>query len=287
MVPATTSVDPTNRAQAEAWDGTEGAYWAAHAERFDAVLARYQPMFHAAARIVEDHHVLDVGCGTGLTTRAAARAAPAGAALGVDLSAQMIDVARVVTERMGVPNAHFQRADAQVHPFAAGSVDAVISRTGAMFFGRPDAAFANLARALRPGGRVTLLTWQAADRNGWFRAFVHHLAGREPPAPPAGAPGPFSLAHPDHVRALLEGAGFADVAIDGLAEPAVYGRDADDALSFVVGLLGWMLDARPPAERDRAVEALRETLRAHEGPEGVALPSATWLVTARRCASRR
>jgi SAM-dependent methyltransferase len=282
MTTVATPVDPTNHAQAQAWDGTEGGYWATHAERFDAALAGYQPAFHAAARIEGGDRVLDVGCGTGLTTRAAARAAPDGEALGVDLSAEMIDVARAITARVGVANAHFVQADAQVQPFAAGGVDAVLSRTGAMFFGRPDVAFANLARALRPGGRLTLLTWQGVAHNAWFRAVAGALMGQEPPAPPAGAPGPFSLSDPDHVRDLLQGAGFADVAIDGLAAPMVYGRDAGEAHAFVLGLLGWMLEGRTPAERARASEALRSTLEAHEGPDGVGLPSAAWLVTARR-----
>ncbi|MDD7938232.1 methyltransferase domain-containing protein [Actinomycetospora lutea] len=278
----TTSVDPTNRAQATAWDGTEGDYWAAHPDRFDTALARYQPAFHAAAAIGPGDRVLDVGCGTGLTTRAAARAAPGGEAFGVDLSGRMIEVARATAAAEGVPNARFARADAQVHPFGTAAFDGVISRTGAMFFGRPDVAFANLARAVRPGGRLTLLTWQAADRNEWIVAFARDLAGQGPPPSPAGQPGPFSLSDPDHVRDLLTAAGFTDVALDGLAEPEVYGHDADEAHAFVVGLLGWMLADLPPAERERHSEALRATLAAHEGPDGVVLGSAAWLVTARR-----
>jgi SAM-dependent methyltransferase len=282
MTTVTTSVDPTNRAQAEAWDGTEGGYWATHAERFDAALAHHQPAFHAAAGIRPDDRVLDVGCGTGLTTRAAARAAPAGEALGVDLSSRMIDLARTLAAAEGVPNARFAQADAQVHPFPSAGLDAVISRTGAMFFGRPDVAFANLARALRPGGRLTLLTWQPAERNEWIGAFARDLAGQAPPSPPPGTPGPFSLSDPDHVRDLLAGAGFVDVAIDGRTAPMVYGRDAAEAQEFVLGLLGWMLAGRTPAERERAVAALRATLKAHEGPDGVGLASATWIVTGRR-----
>lgn len=143
--------DVTNAEQVAAWDGTEGSYWASHAIAFDRTVERYQPHFHAAAAIGTHHRVLDIGCGTGLTTREAARSAPDGEALGIDLSAQMLDVARSAATREGLQNAHFLQADAQTCPFEPDYFDAVISRTGSMFFGRPEVAFANLAGALCPG----------------------------------------------------------------------------------------------------------------------------------------
>lgn len=275
-------VDPSNAGQAGAWDGREGEYWAENPERFDRSLARYQPAFMQAAHVEAGSQVLDVGCGNGEVTRAAAQRATGGAALGVDLSSRMVAVARTLAARAGVANARFQVADAQVEPFPDGAFDLALSRTGAMFFGRPAAAFANIARAVRPGGRLTLLTWQAAERNEWIGAFARALTGGEPPAPAPGAPGPFSLSDPDHVRSLLTGAGFTDVAVDGLAEPMHYGDTAEDAHRFVLGLLGWMLDGRGEADRRRAEEALRATMEAHQGPDGVAFASAAWLVTATR-----
>ena len=143
-------VDPSNAEQARAWDGEEGAYWAAHAGHFDRSIAAYHLPFLDAAAIGTGEHVLDVGCGTGQTTCDAARRAPGGGALGVDLSAEMIAFARRLATAEGLGNARFEQADAQIHPFDAGSFDVAISRTGAMFFGGPDAAFANIARALRP-----------------------------------------------------------------------------------------------------------------------------------------
>src|SRR5947209_190089 len=111
-------VDPTNVEQLRAWDGDEGAYWAAHAERFERSLQRYDPALFSTAAIDGDAHVLDVGCGTGGTTREAGRRAEAGSALGVDLSSAMVEVARRAAEREGLVNVRFEQADAQIHPFA-------------------------------------------------------------------------------------------------------------------------------------------------------------------------
>jgi ubiquinone/menaquinone biosynthesis C-methylase UbiE len=84
------TVDPSNLDQAQAWDGDEGAYWTDNAERFDRSVAAYRGPFTAAAGIGESEVVLDIGCGTGQTTRDAARTAVRGFAVGVDLSARMI-----------------------------------------------------------------------------------------------------------------------------------------------------------------------------------------------------
>jgi cyclopropane fatty-acyl-phospholipid synthase-like methyltransferase len=128
-------VDASNAGQLRAWDGDEGAYWAAHAEHFDRAVARHHVRLMAAAAIGEDERVLDIGCGTGQTTLDSARAAGDGSALGTDLSAAMLAVARRRAVEEGVTNARFEQVDAQVHPFEPKAFDAVISRTGAMFFG--------------------------------------------------------------------------------------------------------------------------------------------------------
>jgi SAM-dependent methyltransferase len=279
----TLQIDPANTDQARAWDGDEGGYWAEHAERFDACMARYQPPLLDAARIGSGDRVLDIGCGTGRTTRDAAARAPDGSALGVDLSTAMIEWARLRAVQERADNATFAHGDAQVYPFREASFDVAISRTGTMFFGEPHVAFANIARAIRPGGRLALLTWQPAIRNEWFTAFVTALAaGRDLPAPPPDRPGPFSMSDPDRVRRLLRGAGFVDVTVSARAEPMGWGRDAAEAHTFILGLLGWMLGGLDEVGRARARDALHTTLRDHETEDGVLLGSAAWLITARR-----
>ena len=276
------AVDPSNAEQERAWDGAEGSSWALHADLFEQMPARYDAALLDAAGVHTGARVLDVGCGTGSVTRAAARRAGSGSALGVDLSTAMVEVARERTARGGPPNATFVRADAQVHPFPEAGFDVVVSRAGAMFFGDPPAAFTNLARATAPGGRLALLTWQPPRRNEWMVEIAGALAGRPLPATPPPGPGPFSLSEPDAVRTLLRGAGFADVQVREVREPVLFGADPVAARDLMVGLLGWMLDDRDAAGRDRARSALLTTLQAHAGPDGVALGSAAWLVTAGR-----
>jgi SAM-dependent methyltransferase len=278
----TRAVAPSNGAQERAWDGTEGGYWAAHADLLEAMPARYDQALLDAAAIGATSRVLDVGCGTGSLTRAAGRRAPGGTALGVDLSTAMVDVARRRAAAAGLGNVAFIRADAQVHPFPAAAFDVVVSRTGASFFGTPEEAFANLARATAAGGRLALITWQPLHRNEWIAAIAGALAGRALPAPPPGVPGPFALADPDRVHALLGGAGYTDVRVVDSEEPVLFGRDPDLATDVMVGLLGWLLDGRDAAERADARAALLATMREHDGPNGIAFGSAAWLVTADR-----
>ena len=208
-------VDSSNIEQLRAWDGDEGEYWADHAEYFDRSVAAYHERLLAVAAIGERDRVLDVGCGTGQTTRDAARAASAGSALGVDLSSRMLDYARRRATDEGRDQRDVRagrRADPSLRP---GAYDVAISRTAAMFFGDHVAAFTNIGSALRPGGRLVLVTWQPLPGNEWIREISGALAAGTRPAAPPDAPGPSPSPTPDRIRALLTSAGFADVEVDG------------------------------------------------------------------------
>ena len=280
MTSNTIDVHPTNAEQLVAWDGDEGAYWAERADHYDRAIAAYEEAFLDAAGIEEADRVLDVGCGAGRTTIDAARRAPLGTALGVDLSARLLDVGRSRARNEAVSNASFLQADAQIHPFEPSGFDVVISRTGAMFFGDRAAAFANLHRALRRGGRLALLTWQPLEGNEWLQQIALALAaGRKPQLPPPGM-GPFSLSEPDHVREVLGRAGFADVSLEGHEAPMWFGKDAAEAHAFILGGLGWMLQGLDEQDRMTALDALHATTAAHETGAGVTFRSAAWIITA-------
>ena len=278
-------VDALNADQARAWNGEEGADWAAQADRFDAASARYDAPLITGARIAPEDRVLDVGCGAGISTRAAARVAVAGHVTGIDLSAQLLAEARRRSEAAGLTNTSFLQGDAQIHPFEPEGFDLVISRFGAMFFGDPVAGFTNIARGLRPGGRLALMSWQALARNEWLLVLRDTLAaGRSLPEPPSGAAGPFGLSQPDDVRRILTAAGFEAVELTEVQEPVSLGSDTEDAFGFVSGLgvSRGLLGGLDGDARQAALEALRDRLADHATPDGVLLGASGWLITARR-----
>jgi ubiquinone/menaquinone biosynthesis C-methylase UbiE len=252
---------------------------------YDAELRRYNEVLRRAFGVQLHDHVLDIGCGTGQTTRQAARTAQAGSALGVDISAPAIGRARELARAEGLRNVTFEHANAQVHRFPQEHFDLAISRFGTMFFGDPGAAFTNIRRALRTAGRLVMMVWQAHERNEWDVVIHQSLgAAEEPAAIASGGPDPFSLADPPTVKQILEAAGFAGVAFTGVREPVYYGPDVAAALGWVRGFACTRdaLKRLDPPAAARAAGRLREALAAHLGDDGVWFDSRAWIVTARR-----
>ncbi|GGL07312.1 class I SAM-dependent methyltransferase [Nocardia jinanensis] len=250
---------------------------------YDAELRRHDDVLRRAGDLRFHDRILDIGCGSGHTTRQAARTARAGSALGVDISASAIDRARELADRL--PNVTFEQADAQVHRFPHEYFDVAISRFGTMFFGDPAAAFANIGRALRPDGRLVMLVWQAGERNEWDVAIRRALGEpRAAAAPPPAGPDPFSLADPMAVLDLLDGAGFADISFTDVREPVYYGPDPDTALDWVRGFTctANALGRLGPADAAHAIARLRTELAAHRDEDGVRFDSRAWIVSARR-----
>ena len=225
--------------------------------------------------------VLDIGCGTGQSTREAARAAGTGSALGVDVSAPMLERARQLSDDQGLANVTYQQADAQVHRFPPPRFDLCISRFGTMFFADPVAAFTNIGRALCPSARLVLLVWQERDRNEWATAIRQTLPAAS--ATPGG-PDPLSLADPTVTEGILAAAGFADVSFTDVHEPVYYGPDSATALDAVLRLLKFedQLANLDATAAEQARTRLRTTLDAHDTDGGVFFDSRAWLVTARR-----
>jgi len=270
-----------NQDQIDYWNGPAGQRWAEAQESLDRTLASIGKAFLAFAAVKPGERVLDIGCGCGTTTLAFADAAgPNGRVTGLDISAPMLGLAR--TRAAGRP-IEFVQADASVHPFRA-EYDVATSRFGVMFFADPVAAFANIRKALKPGGRLAFLCWRAMPDNVWavvpFAAARDLLPAQPPPDP--NAPGPFAFADPVRLRSILESAGFKAVRIEKLDSVMNMAPNAREAAQFALGI-GPL--ARAAAELDdvtktKIVARVSEALKKYETPSGVALPAACWLVGA-------
>lgn len=281
-----TEISGANADQAAYWNDQAGPTWAAMQEIMDWQLA---PLSRAVIDVLqpqEGEHVLDIGCGAGGTSLELAwRIEPEGSVTGVDVSEPLLDLARRRADAAGYAQVRFIHGDAQAQAFKAGAFDAAFSRFGVMFFADPVAAFANIRKALRSGGRMAFVCWRAAADNPLMtlplQAAAHLFDAPPAPAPDPRAPGPFAFADGERLKAILGDAGFTDVSLT--AHSARIGsRTLDDALQAAlrIGPLGRMLNSFPD-RREAAIGAVRAALAAHEGPDGVLLPSATWIVTAR------
>ncbi|MFA1551345.1 class I SAM-dependent methyltransferase [Actinomadura chokoriensis] len=268
--------DVVNTHQAEAWNGYEGEHWAGHHGRYDAVNGGFNDALLDAAAIGPRDRVLDIGCGNGQVTRLAARRARLGGATGVDLSGPMLDRARSLAKEEDVANVTFEQGDAQIHPFPDGAFDVAMSRFGAMFFADPVAAFGNVRRALREGGRLALLVMTPPGQSDLGTVFeaLPKLA-----EPPIGHRGPLSLADPDRVREVLEGAGFRDVNTHLVDAEQIWGRDGRDAAEFFAG---WGPIRFNYGASGELVDTLTEALGRFERDGAVRLRSTARLVRARR-----
>jgi SAM-dependent methyltransferase len=275
-----------NADQVAFWNAAAGDTWTAMQAKLD---GQIQPLGEAAIEVLglkPGGRVADIGCGCGQTTAALARRVGArGSVLGVDVSRQMLAAARQSLAAQGPAQARLIEADAQTHPFEAESFDAIFSRFGVMFFEDPTAAFANILKGLKRGGRLGFVCWRPFAENPWMTvplvAAQPFLPEPPPPSDPF-APGPFAFADPDRLRTILSAAGFAEIAVTA-QDKAIGAPNLDEAIetALKVGPLGARLREHPD-KAATVVGAIREALSAYATADGVRLGSATWIVSARR-----
>lgn len=227
--------------------------------------------------------VLDIGCGGGGTTlMMAQRLGLDGQCVGVDVSERLVAMARETAPPQGA-NADFLLADAQDYPFEEGAFDAIMSRYGVMFFADPDAAFANLRRALKSEGRMAFACWRKPADNPFAQIPLQTAAPllSQPPPPPSDGPGRFAFADPERVRGILERSGWRDIVIAPLDGDSPVSLDELMSISVDLGMLGPLMARETPQVRDQAIAAIRERLTAYEQDGVIPMQAACWLVTAR------
>ena len=277
-----------NAAQIEFWNSAATRAWADQYARMDSAVAGLTKELLDLATPQPDERVLDIGCGPGTTVlELARRVGPDGHVLGADVSEPSVARARERIAAAGLRHAEVIVADASVHPFGPDSFELVFSRFGIMFFSDPAAAFANVRRAMKPGGRLALIVFRAASEKLWPNAPLEAVRHLLPPIPTPGPdePGPFSWADPARVHRILEGAGFSAVSLTPL-DPVIQlagPKGEAEAADFVMamGPLVRVLPSLSAAQRENVRAALEVYFKGHATSQGVVLPAANWVVRGR------
>ena len=280
-----TPLHADNAAQADYWNRTAGQRWTDRQEEQDLVLRPVSDRLIAAAEPKPGQRVVDIGCGCGDTTiDFAARVAPGGEVLGLDISEPMLARAR---ERAPVSlPARFVLADATVYAFAPGWADLAVSRFGVMFFADPARSFANLRGGLKPGARLVFACWRAAKENPWMMIPLREAKKHAPPLPETNPedPGPFAFADDARVRRILSAAGFADIVVtpQDLDIDIAIGRGLDAAVAGALGIgpTSRILDGQPEAVRAAAMADIRKAFAERAKGDSVPLGAAIWMVSA-------
>ncbi|HKE47410.1 MAG TPA: class I SAM-dependent methyltransferase [Rhodanobacteraceae bacterium] len=278
------SAPQTNSEQAKMWNGVSGRAWVETQALLDEVLKPFEALLTAAVAVRRPARLLDVGCGTGATTIAAARQmGPGGRAVGIDISQPMIEAARAKAERANA-SAAFVHADAQTHAFDRAGFDMIVSRFGVMFFDDPVAAFANLRHASADDAVLSVLVYRSPAENPFMLTAERAAAPLLPdmPARDPAAPGQFAFADPRRVERIFGDSGWADVDL----------QPVDVACSFParelvrwytqLGPLGRVLADVDEARRTRVVEAVRAAFDPYVHGDDVRFESACWQIAARR-----
>lgn len=267
--------------QAAYWNGPGAEGWLAAYQRIQRAIGEIGELGLQAAAARAGEHVVDIGCGTGDTTAALARAVGlTGHVLGVDISEPLVEAAR--SHRLD--NATFVVGDAAAHPFQPGHYDLVFSRFGVMFFADPVAAFRNIRRALKPRGRLVFIAWRTPQENPWgttpTRAAQPFLPAQQRPGPED--PGQFSFGDRARVERILGEAGFSALSFQPIDRQIWMGDTVAEVVAGAgrFGPLARAFAGAEPAAIERAKQAIAEVLAPHEGPDGVRLPGACWLVGA-------
>jgi SAM-dependent methyltransferase len=279
------AVDDRNADQIAYWNGPGGRHWTDRQQLQDIVLAPVSEVLIDRAKVKMGEVVIDVGCGCGSTSfDLAKRVGDGGHVTGIDISEPMLNRARELTPH-GAP-VEFVLADATVYPFAPANTDLLFSRFGVMFFAQPSVSFANMRKALRPGGRLTFACWRTPRDNPWMMLGLQEAYKHVPKLPEMKPddPGPFAFTSEERVHRILGEAGFSNVAMErvDLSLDIATGRGLEAAIESVlaIGPASRALDGQPPDKIAAATQSIRTMLASHLKGNSVSLGGSIWIVTA-------
>jgi SAM-dependent methyltransferase len=262
------------------WRGRTGASWAAEWRRTDRSFSALTERLLERIRPLAFTDAVDIGCGAGELSLALASGWPSARVTGVDISTQLIDVAR---DRAGSrANIAFEVADAaQWRPADKATPDLIVSRHGVMFFADPQAAFSNLAEIAAPNARLLFSCFRDRADNPFFSEVARLLPAPPKPGDPH-EPGPFAFADNRRVEAILAAAGWRDLEVVPFDFAMVAGSGDDpigDAVSYFtrIGPAARALAEFEADERERFTDRVRAMAEKNLCDGVVALRAAAWI----------
>jgi SAM-dependent methyltransferase len=271
-----------NDEQSRLWNGPSGANWVAAQVLLDEMFRPFEELLARAVMAAKARRVLDVGCGTGATTLAAARATGGGCGTGIDISQPLIARARERAARESV-NAEFIVADAQTHDFAGAGHDMLISRFGVMFFDDPVQAFGNLRSAVRESAPLRCLAFRSLAENPFMTAAERAAAPLLPDLPPRpmDGPGQFAFADARKVQGILEAAGWRDVEMLPIDVTCEFPESALQGYMARLGPVALALRGADDDLRGRVMQAMRAAFASYLHGGEVRFTAACWEIAAR------
>jgi SAM-dependent methyltransferase len=274
---------PNDNEQAALWNGRAGRAWIDGQATLDRMFSAFEDLLADTVRNASARRVLDVGCGTGSTTLAAARAAGAqGECLGVDISQPMIAVARDRAELEG-STARFVAADVQTHAFEPARFDLVISRFGVMFFDDPVAAFTNLRGAASAGAPLQVIAWRSPAENPYMTTAERAAAPLLPDMPvrAPGAPGQFAFADRHRVASILQDSGWAAIDIQPIDVDCAFPEKHLVGYFTRLGTVGQALQDMDDATRRQVIGTVRAAFDPFVHGDEVRFTAACWMIGAK------
>jgi ubiquinone/menaquinone biosynthesis C-methylase UbiE len=203
----------SNEEQKDYWTNSAGKLWVKDKVEKDNMLEPLGNYALSKFNIIEGMNVLDIGCGTGITTtQIAKKINNIGYVSGLDFSETMINEAIKYSEKLGIKNINFAVKDIQNDELKILEYDAAFSRFGVMFFSNPIMAFKNIYSALKKNGILTFICWQSQKENLWYNSGLEIVKKYiDVPLPKENSPGPFAYADKSYIHNILTNSGYKDI----------------------------------------------------------------------------
>lgn len=266
------------------WSGDVGQRWVDLADEIDAVFSQVTALVLDVARLTPGDSVIDIGCGSGGHTLATAeRIAPTGVVFGIDISGPQIAAAR--DRAAGRQGIFFDEADAATADLGEHRYTAATSRFGVMFFEAPAAAFANIARAVRPGGQMVFAAWGPEAENPFWtlpKKFAAEVLGAQTDGP-VGKTGPLAFSDAERVTTIFDEAGLAGAQVVPMQVPVTHpgGAEGLAAMQVKLGAAAHALRVAEAGDDQRSAlrDAMAKAFSFYETPNGLAVPAVLNVIT--------